>query len=798
MLGLNLSTIRARLLVGFVLMALLPAIGISVGSVVLGYYNGQQQALDRLESVAALKESEIAAWMDSLRNELVAPLSPEYAQDRPRIVLTLAQNHMYYDFYHKATRRHFRQYIEQTEQLQELFLLDLQGRVVLSTDMAQEGKDYSNQPFFQQGLTRPYAQPPFYPVTSDADSATEPGAPASVAGGGPTSSRVEEEDRRTMITALPVISRDGQPLGVMASRSRTGRIGEILRERTGLGRTGKSYLVSLDNDLLVESRFSTAAMDLSSEEQLDVHSMGIDATIQNHVSGSGVYDDYGGGQVVGAYRWLAELQMGLLVEQDVSEAFRAVVTTLRVNVGIALCAVFLAAGASLVITRGITAPLVGLVQTATRIAAGDLDQEARVEREDEVGVLARAFNSMTTQLRDLISNLEERVRERTSALRRRALQLETSAQVSREITSILNIDELLTRVVELIRDAFGYYHVFIFLVDKETNHLALRASSGEKRLQFQTLEIGGGSLNGEAAQRAEAVLVNDVEQHSHFLADGSLPDTRSELVVPLRVGGQVIGTMDVQSAEVNAFDPEDVLVIQSLGDQVAVAIENARLYDRSRELAVMQERNRLARELHDSMTQSLYSLVLFAGAGRKAVETGRLERVERHLVRAEQSAQQALKEMRLLVFELRPPALEEEGLAGALRQRLDAVEDRVGVETHLSVEGTVELPAFLEEGLYRIAQEALNNALKHAAATSVTVRVRADEQWVTLEVADDGVGFAPEAAGEMGRLGLASMRERAEGLSGSLSIASASGQGTQVKVTVKRKALNALRHQEAR
>jgi len=784
MFGLNLSTIRARLLVGFVLMALLPAIGISVGSVVLGYYNGQQQALDRLESVAALKESEISAWMDSLRNELVAPLSPEYAQERPRVVLTLARDHMYYDFYHKATCRHFRRYIEQTEQLQELFLLDLQGRVVLSTDIAQEGKDYSNQPFFQQGLTRPYAQPPFYPVTPDADSATEPGAPARVAGEDPSSSRSEEEDRRAMITAIPVISRDGQPLGVMASRSRTERIGEILRERTGLGRTGKSYLVSLDNDLLVESRFSSTAMGLPSEEQLDVHSMGIDAAIQNHVNGSGVYDDYGGGRVVGAYRWLPELQMALLVEQDVSEAFRAVVTTLGVNVGIALCAVFLAVGASLVITRGITAPLVGLVETATRIAAGDLDWEARVEREDEVGVLARAFNSMTAQLRDLISNLEERVRERTWALHRRAVQLETNAQVSREITSILNIDELLTRVVELIRDAFDY-HVLIFLVDKETNWLALRASSGEKSLQFENLEIGGGSLNGEAAQRDEAVLVNDVEQHPHFLADGSLPDTRSELVVPLRVGGQVIGTLDVQSAEVNAFYPEDVLVIQSLGDQVAVAIENARLYDRSRELAVVQERNRLARELHDSMTQSLYSLVLFAGAGRKAVEAGRLERVKRHLIRVEQSAQQALKEMRLLVFELRPPTLEKEGLAGALRQRLDAVEDRVGVETHLLVEGTVELPAFLEDGLYRIAQEALNNALKHAAATSVTVRVRADEEWVTLEVADDGVGFDPDAVGEMGRLGLASMRERAEGLGGSLTIASASGQGTRVKVTVK-------------
>ena len=158
--------------------------------------------------------------------------------------------------------------------------------------------------------------------------------------------------------------------------------------------------------------------------------------------------------------------------------------------------------------------------------------------------------------------------------------------------------------------------------------------------------------------------------------------------------------------------------------------------------------------------------------------------MESYLARLGEAALQSLKEMRLLVHELRPPVLETEGLVGALQQRLDAVEGRSGVETRLRVEGTLELPAPVEEELYRIAQEALNNALKHAAATLVTIHIRADGQGVELEVADNGIGFNPEAVSDKGGVGLASIRERAERVNGSLTVCSASGEGTQVRITV--------------
>jgi signal transduction histidine kinase len=253
---------------------------------------------------------------------------------------------------------------------------------------------------------------------------------------------------------------------------------------------------------------------------------------------------------------------------------------------------------------------------------------------------------------------------------------------------------------------------------------------------------------------------------------------------PMRARGRVLGVLSVVRAAKRSFGAEEVKLLASIADEVGVAVENARLYQQAEQLAVMRERERLARELHDSVTQSLYSLTLLAEAGGRLVKVGDLEKVKGYLARLAEIGQQALKEMRLLVYELRPLALRREGLAGALRQRLDAVERRAGVEARLLTEGEVELPAPVEEGLYRIAQEALNNALKHAAPTSVRVCLRAVDERVELEVVDDGTGFDPQIVGESGGMGLVSMRERAEKLGGSLTILSKPGEGTSVKVSV--------------
>lgn len=200
--------------------------------------------------------------------------------------------------------------------------------------------------------------------------------------------------------------------------------------------------------------------------------------------------------------------------------------------------------------------------------------------------------------------------------------------------------------------------------------------------------------------------------------------------------------------------------------------------------AVMAERERLARELHDSVTQSLYSLSLFAEWGSGLLDAGELEPARERLARIGEISQQALREMRLLLYELRPSVLDEDGLIGALQSRLAAVEQRVGVTANLQANLTVDLPSHVEECLYHIAQEALNNALKHAEAEAVFITVQADESSILLEVTDTGVGFDPARVDEDGRLGLANIRARAERLGGTLELISAAGQGTTVRIKI--------------
>ncbi|MFC2030918.1 ATP-binding protein [Chloroflexota bacterium] len=211
---------------------------------------------------------------------------------------------------------------------------------------------------------------------------------------------------------------------------------------------------------------------------------------------------------------------------------------------------------------------------------------------------------------------------------------------------------------------------------------------------------------------------------------------------------------------------------------------------RAEELAVLQERNRLARELHDSVTQSLYSLTLLAVAGQRMIQAEDLQQIAGNQARLGEIAQEALQEMRLLVYELRPLALESEGLLGALEQRLESVERRAGIQARVQVDGDlrqgkgeVELAPDLEEELYRIAQEALNNALKHARASQVVLSVRVAEDSAALEVTDDGQGFDLADVHDKGGLGLISMQERADKIGGQLAVSSAPGEGTKVTVT---------------
>jgi signal transduction histidine kinase len=192
----------------------------------------------------------------------------------------------------------------------------------------------------------------------------------------------------------------------------------------------------------------------------------------------------------------------------------------------------------------------------------------------------------------------------------------------------------------------------------------------------------------------------------------------------------------------------------------------------------------LARDLHDSVTQALYGVTLCAEAAARHLDAGDATTAAGQLREIQATTHEALREMRLLIFELRPPILKREGLAVALQTRLDAVEGRFGLAVHFVDRGNGRLSPEIEEGLYRVAQEALNNVLKHACASSVTVSLQQQQERVSLEIWDDGIGFEPQVARERGGFGLRGMEERTAKLGGTINIQSRPGEGTKVRVEV--------------
>jgi signal transduction histidine kinase/PAS domain-containing protein len=376
-------------------------------------------------------------------------------------------------------------------------------------------------------------------------------------------------------------------------------------------------------------------------------------------------------------------------------------------------------------------------------------------------------------------DLEQRVADRTR-------ELSALYDVMAAASESLDLQTVLERSLDRVLKVMGCEVGAIHLLDEAEGVLHLAASQGissDVATRIDSVLVHSG-LAGWTVEHGEPLIVPNLADGPRPLLAVPATDTQTYVGVPVRTRGRALGVLSVVAEMGRQFGEAEMSLLMSIANEVGVAVENARLYQQAQRLAVVKERERLARDLHDSVTQSLYSLTLLSEAGRRLAGAGDVERVEGYLDRLGEIAQQALKEMRLLVYELRPLVLKREGLVGALQQRLDAVEKRAGVDARLLVEGAIELSASVEEALYHIAQEALNNALKHAAATSVTVHVRGEGDRVELEVVDNGTGFDLNTERDRGGMGLVSMRERAEKLGGSLTVLSTPGEGTRVKVGV--------------
>ena len=379
------------------------------------------------------------------------------------------------------------------------------------------------------------------------------------------------------------------------------------------------------------------------------------------------------------------------------------------------------------------------------------------------------------EIQALNADLERRVIDRTRKL---AALYEVTTLANKSLDIKLTLKLALERSLVAMRSTAGA----IYLLDEGDTKLSLMTALGlPPEVESYICEGADGSgLVMPVIEQNSSLIIPNLKDDLSAPEAISAGDFHSYVGVPIQTKGQSLGVLSILGKRYEQFNEGEVALLTSIADQIGVAVENARLQSQAQQAAVMRERARLARELHDSVTQSLYSLTLFAEAGSELAEIASPETIKHNFVRIGETALQALKEMRLLVYELRPTPLEHGGLVGALHERINAVEGRVNIKARLIADDLITLPARAEESLYRIVQEALNNILKHANATSVIIHLRALDGFVELEIVDDGQGFDIEAANKKGGMGLGNMRERAKKLGGQLTIHSTAKEGTKI------------------
>jgi signal transduction histidine kinase len=351
-----------------------------------------------------------------------------------------------------------------------------------------------------------------------------------------------------------------------------------------------------------------------------------------------------------------------------------------------------------------------------------------------------------------------------------------------------SVDSVLQRIVHTARELVGARYAALGVPDGQGN-FARFITSGmtEEEIEAMGPLPRTHGLLGSTLESQESFRTADIKRDPRFRGwwPAAHPLMASFLGVPIVARGAVVGAFYLTDKEgASEFSVEDQELIELLAPHAAVAMENARLHERSRELSIVEERNRLARELHDSLVQKLFGVVLAAESAGTLLERdsgAAREQVER----VGELAQEAVAELRSLVFQLRPAEIETEGLGAALRKHVDVLREAHEADISLELRGEPRLRSGVDDEVFRIAQESLQNALRHSGARRIDVRLDEDAGGLRLVVADDGSGFEPDEAGlRSRRLGLTSMEERARALGGRLAIESAPGAGTTIELEV--------------
>lgn len=436
---------------------------------------------------------------------------------------------------------------------------DLNGINIARSDQAPL-QDYSNQQWFQ--------------IARD-------GAPFAIQ----TQARSSSEER-ALVIATPIYNKQNEIVGVGMFASQLTETTSQITARN-IGESGFTFIVDAENQivahpLLMSRRLETG--DFSNDPGVRL--------LRQGQSGLVTYEDENG---IPWSAYLTELAngWGVITQQKRSELNGSVSYFQQISVSVILIGTLLLTSLTWASMGQAFKPIQSLTEIASTIAKGDLSLFAPVESDDEFGKLAQAFNSMTAQLRSLINNLEHRVDDRTRDLERRTIHLKAATEVGHAVASIRDMEKLLPLITHLISERFNFYHVGIFLLDENGQYAVLRASNsagGQRMLaRGHRIAVGQGIVGYVTSARKPRIALSVDLDSLHYI-NPDLPDTMSEMALPLIVGDEILGALDIQSVEKNAFSEIDIETLQSLADQVAIAILNARLLEQTRQLLEAERR----------------------------------------------------------------------------------------------------------------------------------------------------------------------------------------------------------------
>ncbi len=433
----------------------------------------------------------------------------------------------------------------------------------------------------------------------------------------------------------------------------------------------------------------------------------------------------------------------------------------------------------LLFSRTVAAPLRRLASATVNIAAGDFGKRLPIGSRDEIGQLSQSFNNMA----ETLERREAELRGAQAELSRRMMETQALYRIGVEISSMLELDRVLRSVAEKARTLLQSHGAALCLFRPEGEGLEVRAVSGPVVASRLDLEAG----RPRCLTEPRGCLCPGSESCSICMTlDGGSPG--AGLAAPLKRGDDIIGALCVGRKEARAFQPEDRELLEGLAAQAAIAIENARLYAEVRSLATVQERERIAREMHDGLAQTVGYFHLRLKTLEDRLEHGGRPPSLDDVVEMRSVAQKAYEDIRQSIFGLRTAVSKALGLIPILSEFLHEFSQQSGIPVELQSEDE-RATRFTPEGeiqLIRVIQEALTNVRKHANAHHAWVRLALDGDMGLVSIADDGTGFFPEilAGDDRGHFGLRTMRERAEGLGGGLEVLSTPGKGTTIVVRI--------------